>query len=148
MKKSNPKVAGFDFDETVALFKPNKKIKTYITKRVDSVPNPDVVKLIKSLREKNIKVIIYSSRWWGDYNAVSNWLKKHNIEVDGIVLGRLKADVYICDKTINTFDEQLEKKVFNMLDLSESWGMYYNKYYFQVRKKLYKKKKSIKVNHG
>lgn len=122
--KNNPKVVAVDFDETLGLYPKNHKQDGYVPKLINNVSNQRMIALIKSLRKKKIKVIIYTSRWWGDYNSLCEWLKKHKIVVDDVVLGRLKADAYICDKSIYAHDENLEKKTEAMLKLSESWGMY------------------------
>lgn len=128
MPKKNPEVVAVDFDETIGFFKPKKgsnDVGGYITKEVTNHPNPRIVKFIAELRAKGIKVIVYSSRWWGDFNAVNEWLLKHSIFVDGVVLGRLKADAYICDKSIDAHDVDMEDKVYSMLKEKHSWGKFY-----------------------
>lgn len=121
---TNPKVVAVDFDETLGLYQKNHKLKGYVPKLVNNTPNKRMIALIKSLRKRGVKVIIYTSRWWGDYNALIEWLKKNKIVVDDVVLGRLKADAYICDKSIFAHDENLEQKTDDMLKISDKWGIY------------------------
>lgn len=120
----NPKVIAVDFDETIGLYRKNTVSKSYITKKVNNFPNDRVVKLIKDLRAKGHRVVVWTSRWWGDYNSLVKWFKNNNIEVDDIVLGRLKADVYVCDKAVNAHDYILEDKVDCLLKNSDKWGIY------------------------
>jgi hypothetical protein len=126
--KKKPCVIAVDFDETLALYNPKTKLKTYIVKKIDSVPNPRIVRHIKNNREQGHKIVIWSSRWWGDYNAIVDWLKKYHIEVDDIVLGRFKADAYICDKSVNAHDPIMESLSFKLLNETESWGKWYKEY--------------------
>lgn len=126
MSKKYPEVVAIDFDETIGFFKPKEKtFKEYRVKSVDSVPNPRMVNFIKELRSKGKKVVVYTSRWWGDYNSLIEWLEKHDIVVDDVLLGRFKADVYVCDKSINAHDEDMESKVYDMLKEKNSWGKFY-----------------------
>jgi len=128
--KKYPEVVAIDFDETIGFFKPKslkKKVGGYRVKEVDNYPNPRMLAFIKELRSKGIKVVIYTSRWWGDYNSLIEWLKKHQVEVDDVLLGRFKADVYVCDKSINAHDSDMEDKVFSLLKEKNSWGKFYKK---------------------
>jgi hypothetical protein len=129
--KKNVHVIAWDFDETIGLYKydvHNKNI-GYLTKHVANVPNPLIVKLMRKFRKEGIKIIIYSTRWWGDYNTLIDWLRKYHIVVDDIILGRFKADCYVCDKSLNAHEENLEQKIRNMLNDDESWGKWYKQYY-------------------
>ena len=129
MKNKRPLVLGLDFDETLSLFKTRSKSKIgrYIPKdKIDSVPNFRVVSFIKKLRRLGVKIIIYSSRWHGDYNTVKDWLRLHKIVVDGIVLGRMKCDAYLCDKSVNAHDENMEDNILKLLKEPNSWGKYSN----------------------
>lgn len=126
-KYKNPKVVAIDFDETIGLYRPEDNGRGYIVKHVDSTPNPRIVRYIKELRKRGVRVIVWTSRWWGDYNSLARWFKKHGIKVDDIVCGRLKADAYICDKAINAHDPRVEAKVDLMLDNSHSWGKHFHK---------------------
>lgn len=139
MKKSNPKVVAIDFDETLGLYTPADNGKGYIVKQVTSAVNPRLVSFIKLLRSKGVRVIVYSSRWWGDYNALAAWLRKNKIKVDDIVLGRMKADAYICDKSVYTFEDDMEQRVLDMLDSNNSWGCHFNRFYKQVGENRLKK---------
>ena len=133
--KKNAQVVGLDFDETLGLFSPKNNEDGYEPKRVNNVPNPRIVKLVKEMRSRGILVIVYSSRWWGDYNAVKAWLKKYKIIVDGIVLGRLKADLYICDKSVDAHSVTLERDCYSVLNDADKWGIHYDKYYPKKNKK-------------
>ena len=123
-----PSVVAIDFDETIGLFNPKeKKTKGYRVKEVTNVPNPRMVELISKLRSLGIRVVIYTSRWWGDYNSLIEWLEKYNIVVDDVLCGRFKADIYICDRTVFAHDKDMEDKVFNLLSKGPCWGQFYEK---------------------
>ncbi|MHA1342877.1 MAG: hypothetical protein ACTSQG_02750 [Promethearchaeota archaeon] len=103
----NKKVIAVDLDHTLYEFKPTKK---YVVKK--EMKGKLIMKnaiLLKRLKKKyGCKLIICSSRWWGDYNKIKQWLDKVNFPYDGIVLGRFKADVYFCDRAVNAvnYDEK------------------------------------------
>lgn len=126
--KKQAKVIALDFDESLALYNPNIKHDSYVVKLVDSVPNPRIVSFVKFIRKQGCKVVIYSSRWWGDYNAIVDWLEKHRIVVDDIILGKFKADVYIDDKAVNAHDPIVETLTNKLLSETDSWGKWYSKY--------------------
>lgn len=141
LKKSrfkNPKVVAFDFDETIGLFKKGQKHTGYTPKVVDNYLNPKMVSLIKNLRKNKIKVIIYSSRHWGDYNVLIEWLNKNKLKVDDVILGRFKADVYVCDRSTNPHSNNFEKEFLSLLREEKSWGDYYEEYYSNRKPKKYK----------
>ena len=97
---NNPKVIAVDFDGTLCEHHQDKNHyapKTEINKK----PKNEVLDFLKKLNRKEFKIIIYSSRWWGDYNWVKNWLDNNEVPYDDIVLGRFKADIYIDDFTVN-----------------------------------------------
>jgi len=95
--KTRPVVA-VDFDGTVC----NTDFsRPYIPKEeIKDKPNKHVVEYLRKLSKSGWIIIIFSSRWWGDYNVVRDWLKRHNVPYNDIILGRFKADLYIDDKTI------------------------------------------------
>lgn len=104
-------VIAFDFDGT--LCKIYKNNQPYIPKKtIKEKPNINVVKVAKKLKKQGHKIIIYSSRWWGDYNWIKKWLDKYKIPYDDIVLGKFKADAFIDDTTVNpAFDSNWEMKL-------------------------------------
>jgi hypothetical protein len=129
MTGQNPKVIAVDFDETIGLYRKSDNGKGYEVKKVDLLPNPEMAQMIRQWRRQGHKVIVYSSRWWGDYNALVAWFKRHKIKVDDIVLGRLKADVYICDKSVNPWTDQneLNALVEALLHQHSAWGQHEEK---------------------
>lgn len=107
----NKIVVAVDFDGTLADM--YDETKTYIPKTtITQKPNKPVVDFLRHLDRKKFKIIIYSSRWWGDYNWVKRWIKKHRIPCDDIILGKFKADVYIDDVSVNPefFDWKIKFK--------------------------------------
>lgn len=103
MKKSmrkRPKVVAVDFDGTICQMYATGG--EYVPKRsIGEKPNAKVVAECRALRRRGVRVVIYSSRWWGDYHWIKEWLDKHRVPYDDIVLGKFKADAFMDDTTVN-----------------------------------------------
>lgn len=98
--KRRPKVVGVDFDGTLCQLHPASR--PYVPKRaIQEKPNRTVVEACKKLKKSGVRVVIYSSRWWGDYHWIKEWLDRNRIPYDDIVLGKFKADAFIDDTTVN-----------------------------------------------
>lgn len=113
---TRPKVIAFDFDQTIAMYSP----KYWKTKYVVKVPvrakcNEQVRRLMKDLAAQGHKIVIYTSRWWGDYATIEKWLLKEEVPYHDIICGRFKADCYICDKSINPMYPDVIDRCYDML---------------------------------
>ena len=66
---------------------------------------------IEMLRKQGHKVIIYTARTWSELEMTKAWLIQHNIEVDGIHMGKPVGDVWIDDRAIRFegWDNAIEK---------------------------------------
>lgn len=116
MRKEQPKVVAFDFDQTIALYDPKYWKTKYVVKiPIKAKPNKNIVKLMWSLYKNEYKIIIYTSRWWGDYYTIKSFLDKHAIPYHDIICGRFLADVYICDKSINPNYPDVSDRCYDML---------------------------------
>lgn len=117
MSKKRPKVVGVDFDGTICHIFP--KGQRYVPKnRVKEKPNSNVVEVCQRLHDEGVKIVVFSSRWWGDYHWMKTWLDKNKIPYDGIVLGKFKADAFLDDTTINPWtDDNWESKLRDILEL-------------------------------
>ena len=113
---SGNKVFAIDLDYT--LIKHTKSLPPYIPKReIKERPNRELVNYLWKLRKDRPDVVlcVLSSRWWGEYNTVNNWIKKWNIPIDYIELGRFKADVLIDDRNVNGTLKGWQKQVDKLL---------------------------------
>ena len=111
-----PKVIAFDLDQTIAMYSPKYWKTKYIVKvPVRAKPNLTIVKLMNDLYDKGHTIVIYTSRWWGDYATIERWLSKHNVPYHDIICGRFKADCYICDKSINPMWPDVANRCYDML---------------------------------
>ena len=110
-----PKVVAYDFDKTVTLgFKPG----IYIPKqKIKDKPNREVVDFLKKCRKEGFKVICHTSRWYGDYNSIKEWLDKHNVPYDDIILGNFKADVYLNDLAVNPLNSDWKERFHEILKM-------------------------------
>lgn len=115
-----PKTIAFDFDQTIAIYTSTYWKTKYVVKvPVRATPNHKVVELIRQLKEQGNTVVVYTSRWWGDYHTITKWMTKHKIPFDDLVCGRFKADCYICDKSLNPSDPALTNKCFDMIRMGK-----------------------------
>lgn len=95
----NPPVVSVDFDGTICFTDISSR---YIPKtEIKGEPNIKLIKMLEGMRKEGWKIMIDSSRWWGDYNWVKDWLIKNKAPFDEIRLGGVVADLYINDKAIN-----------------------------------------------
>ena len=95
-------IIAVDFDQTVALYDEDEWKKAYVVKdEVRAWPSRKMRDYLRAKRRQGAKIFIYTSRWWGDSEVVERWLKKHKIPYDQLVLGRMLADLYLCDKSVN-----------------------------------------------
>jgi hypothetical protein len=118
MKKSkNPPVIGVDFDGTLCeIFKTGVP---YIPKSdIKEKPNWHVVEAMRRYRRQGCRVVVYTSRWWGDYHWLKKWLDKYDVPYDDIVPGKFKADAFVDDTTVNpSLDPDWETKLQSLLSL-------------------------------
>lgn len=72
--------------------------KTY--SRCLATPKEGAVETLKKLRAQGTTIIIYSARTWMEYEMTKDWLDKHNVPYDQIVLGKPIGDYWIDDRAI------------------------------------------------
>ena len=110
---NKPKVIAFDFDQTIAMYdKKYWKTKYVVKVPVRAKPNFGVVRCMQELSKEGHRIVVYTSRWWGDYNTIQKWLLKHEVPYHDIICGRFKADCYVCDKSLNPFHYDYQDKEF------------------------------------
>lgn len=64
----------------------------------DEFPTPIRANIKKVRRlSKDHTIIIYTARPWGDYDKTVKWLNDNGVPFDRVVLGKVRADVYIDD---------------------------------------------------
>ncbi|HRY29410.1 MAG TPA: hypothetical protein P5079_05155 [Elusimicrobiota bacterium] len=114
-KSARPPVIGVDFDGTLCqIFKSNVP---YIPKSViRGKPNKNVVEACRRYRRSGCRIVVYTSRWWGDYHWLKQWLDKYDVPYDDIVPGKFKADAFIDDTTVNpSLDRDWEDRLCTIL---------------------------------
>jgi len=110
------KTIAFDFDMTLAMYDPKYWATKYVVKvPVRAKPNLKLRKLMDDLWHGGHRVIIYTSRWWGDFCTIKNWLDKHEFLYHDIICGRFVADCYICDKSINAWYPDVANRCYDMI---------------------------------
>jgi len=64
-------------------------------------PIPGASESLRSLRTQGHTIIIYSARSWAELEMTKKWLNDHNIEYDGLHLGKISVDIFIDDRAIS-----------------------------------------------
>jgi hypothetical protein len=63
-------------------------------------PLPGVCEGMRLLRSQGNTIIIYTSRSWAEYRMTTEWLKRHAIEYDSLVMGKPIYDIWVDDRAI------------------------------------------------
>lgn len=98
----------FDIDDTITIHSSSKDYK-------DKLPRLDIIQKISTFRKLGYEIILFSARnmnsYSGDLSKINintlpillDWLKKHNVEYDGILMGKPwcgEDGFYVDDKAI------------------------------------------------
>lgn len=69
-------------------------------------PKWDNIEKMIQVYEAGYKIMIHTSRYWGDYEMIRAWLKEHNLShmVKEIQCGKPLYHRYVDDKAINADD--------------------------------------------
>lgn len=67
-------------------------------------PMPGAVKAMQQLKESGHTLIIYSARTWAEYELTVDWLKKHEVVYDQLILGKPQGDYWIDDRAVRHSD--------------------------------------------
>tara|TARA_S200000501_G_scaffold369066_1_gene407889 strand:+ start:878 stop:1180 length:303 start_codon:yes stop_codon:yes gene_type:complete len=69
-------------------------------------------RVIDNLKENGHTVIIYSARTWNEYEMTVDWLNKHGIQYDQLILGKPVGDYWIDDRALNFSNwDDIEDKI-------------------------------------
>ena len=119
----NAKVIAVDFDQTIALYPPEEWQKDYKTKTCPSVykaeVNQELIRFLEARKEMGDRIIVYTSRWWGDYNVVCEWLNTNKVPFHDVICGKFKADLFIDDKNANTTTEFWDEEATRILAVNK-----------------------------
>jgi uncharacterized HAD superfamily protein len=63
-------------------------------------PIEGAVNALKEINSKGHFIILYSSRTWAEYEMTVDWLEKHEIPFDQLILGKPQGDYWIDDRAI------------------------------------------------
>lgn len=89
--------AAVDFDGTIAKSEWTPENPTYAI----GDPMPEAKRKLESLLDVGFKPIIHTARPWADYEMVESWLEHHGMPFKRIVCGKLLADMYVDDRSVN-----------------------------------------------
>ena len=57
--------------------------------------------LIQFINQQSARIFIWSSRDWIYYDYIEDWLNRHQVKYDNIILGKPLADLYIDDRSVS-----------------------------------------------
>lgn len=84
-----------DFDSTISKG-------TWSIETPNAVPGPPMnIDKLQELVDAGKKIIIHTSRPWGDYELIESWLNHYEVPFDKIVCGKLLAHRYVDDRAVN-----------------------------------------------
>lgn len=61
----------------------------------DPTPFKESIEKLKKLYIQGNTIIINTARPWGDYDKTKDWLQRHGVKFDTLVMGKVRADLYI-----------------------------------------------------
>lgn len=116
----NSKIVCIDVDNTINKY-PGWRNEGYDV--VDGEPIPGAKEAIKQLRNGGCIVLVHSTRcgYSGGTVAITEYLNRYNIRVDGICSNKPPADVYIDDKGM-TFDGVWDADFVNAIMNFKPWN--------------------------
>lgn len=65
-----------------------------------AAPMESAIDSLKALREMGHIIIIYSARTWEEYEMTVDWLLRHEVPFDQLILGKPQGDYWIDDRAI------------------------------------------------
>lgn len=65
-----------------------------------ATPQDNAIESIAKLKAAGHTIILYSSRTWAEYEVTVDWLSRHGIEYDQLILGKPVGDHWIDDRAI------------------------------------------------
>lgn len=75
-------------------------------------PLEGAIENINKLYDDGHTIIIYSARTWMEFEMTTNWLKKHNVKYNQLILGKPIGDIWIDDRAINFSNwKQIQKEL-------------------------------------
>jgi uncharacterized HAD superfamily protein len=76
-----------------------------------AMPKDNAIEAIAKLKSQGHTIILYSSRTWAEYEMTVDWLKRHGVEYDQLILGKPVGDYWIDDRAIEftSWNDVLER---------------------------------------
>lgn len=63
-------------------------------------PLSGAIETIQNLYKQGHTLIIWTARGWDQFRVTENWLKKHSIPYDALLMGKPIVDIWIDDRAI------------------------------------------------
>jgi 7-cyano-7-deazaguanine synthase in queuosine biosynthesis len=70
-------------------------------------PNKYNIETLYDLKRRGYKIVIHSARYVTDELMTVEWLAKHNVPYDELILGKPQADQYVDDKACSQLDREV-----------------------------------------
>jgi len=85
------KVIAIDLDGTIC-----SEEKTF--EKSLATPNPGSIKALQKMSSDGHILIIWTARGWDQYRMTKEWLTKHDIPFDQLIMGKPIVDIFIDDR--------------------------------------------------
>ena len=66
-----------------------------------ATPITGAIESLRRIKDRGYTIIIYSARTWAEYEMTKDWLKRHNVVYDQLILGKPQGDYWIDDRAIS-----------------------------------------------
>jgi len=77
-------------------------------KYAEAKPIQENIDKSNRLAEMGHRIFIYTSRSWATYDLTENWLKRHGVKYEALMMGKLLGHMYIDDHNY-TFEGAIDR---------------------------------------
>ena len=67
-------------------------------------PNLEAIEKVNKLYDDGHIILIHTARLWHDFEATTEWLKKHKVKYHTLIMAKPLADYYIDDRNLSLED--------------------------------------------
>lgn len=65
-----------------------------------ATPVPGAIESVNEIHKSGHTVIIWTARGWEQFRSTEDWLKRHNVSYDVLLMGKPMFDVFIDDRAV------------------------------------------------
>jgi len=121
----NKPIIAIDLDNT--LCEPVSSSKN-VGECYDRKPKRYMIELVKKLKEKGCKIVIFTHRHPVTRHATEQWLEDYDIQYDELVMDKPKYDLLIDDKCFPPYKYLNEEMIIDLAEKISRWNYELGKY--------------------